>query len=227
MKSILSIFTAALLLLSCNNSTYKISGIIDEQQYNDTVYLGYSNDGYNFIAVDSTITTDGKFEFGGNIDDSKIYYISYNSELGPTPILFILEPGEISMEIGRDYYRVTGTPNNDLNQDIDNVMFKYVDEILQAQEVLNDSLANDSTISQARLSCYVAETEAKLYIKKVITENIKSLTALLHLVTFAEFFTTEELNQLIEQIPEENKDRDNNPLFDILSEIQYERQDTE
>ncbi len=215
---------AVTLLLSCNNPTYKISGIIDDTLADKTVYLGYSVDGYNFTAVDSTTINDDRFEFNGNIKDSKIYYICYNNNTGPIPIIFILEPGEISMEISADYCRITGTHNNNLNQEIEDTILEYVNNITRAQETTEADDSENKEDIEEYTHVIEIKNNTRQYIKNVITENIESLTALIHLVTFAEFFSNEEFDRLIEQIPDKNKDRDNNPLFDILTEIQYERQ---
>ena len=64
MKKILSIFTLLVALVSCSGgSKYTINGTINGAIDGDTVLLGYSLDGSDFITEQKTTIEGGKFQF--------------------------------------------------------------------------------------------------------------------------------------------------------------------
>lgn len=225
MKKILSIFTLSLILFSCSNTAYEIKGNINYGNNGDSIALGYSIDGNDITITDKTIIEDGKFTFSGNVDGTKIYYIAYEDELTPTYSLFFLEPGTINADITEEYSRITGTPANDLNIRIEDTLAEYVNEIQKIQyQMYSDSLISDSILAELTLRGYELQNEALLYVKNAIRENTESIISIFLLIQYADLFDDIEFANLVENVPEEYRDRSNNCLYDILQEMRIERE---
>ncbi len=224
MKKILSIFALLVALASCTGgSDYTISGIIDGAIDGDSVQLGYSVDGINFTTVQSTTIEGGKFHFSGKVDGSKIYYIGYNYTDPPIYSLLFLEGGNITAEISPAGSVTLGSPSNDLNAEIEKNLTQYVNTIYDCQmQLYSDTLLPDTTKAALSLKAMEAQRDASLYIKDIIDKNIGSIVGLFLLVQYADLFDKEELDRLVASIPQENIDRNNNCLYDILCEIQSE-----
>ena len=224
MKKLLILFLSAITLFACTAPEYKITGTIEGAIDGDSVSLGYSNNGIDFITTAKTTIKNGEFCFNGKQEGCKIYYIGYEGSEAPVYALFFLEGGEINAEIAPDYSYITGTPMNDLNIEIEDSLESFVMEMLSYQDILY----RDSTMSaekQAELNNknYLVQREAMSYIQSVIRENIDNMVGLFLLAQYSDIFDNNELATLLESIPDECKDSDNNPLYEILLEIQRQR----
>ena len=226
MKKIFSAIALLLAFASCagGGSDYTISGVIDGAIDGDSVQLGYSMDGINFTTVQATTIEGGKFQFSGKVDGSKIYYIGYNYTDPPLYSLLFLEGGNITTEISPAGSATVGTPSNDLNAEIEEHLAQYVNTIYDCQMLLySDTLLPDTTKAALSLRTMEAQRDASLYIKDIINNNISSIVGLYLLVQYADLFDNNEFDILMASIPQENIDRDNNCLYDILCEMQSER----
>ena len=226
MKKILSIFTLLVALVSCSGgSKYTINGTINGAIDGDTVLLGYSLDGSDFITEQKNTIEGGKFQFSGKVDGSKIYYIGYNYTEPPIYSLLFLEGGNITTEVSPEGSITTGTPANDLNAKIEKDLLEYVNTIYDCQiQIYEDTTLSDTTKARLSLLAMEAQRDASLYIKEVINDNITSIVGMFLLVQYADLFDNDELSRLVGSIPEEIIDRDNNCIYDILCEIKSERE---
>lgn len=225
MKKILSTLSLLVALASCTGgSEYTIEGTINGAIDGDTVLLGYSTDGIDFTTEQKTTIERGKFHFSGKVDGCKIYYIGYNYTEPPIYSLLFLEGGNITTEVSPEGSITSGTPANDLNAKIESDLVEYVSTIYDCQlQIYSDSLISDTTKARLSLLAMEAQRDASLYIKEVIRENISSTVGIFLLVQYADLFDNEEFDKLIASIPDENIDRNNNCLYDILCELQSER----
>lgn len=222
MRKIFSLIVAAVMFVACGNSEYRIIGSIEGAQEGDTVSLGYSCDGMDFSTVSKTVIKNGEFSFTGKQDDCKIYYIGYDSR--NIYALFFLEAGDITAHISPENSTITGSPMNDLNKEIEDSLQSYVLQMLTYQEKLySDSTLTESEQEELGNKSYLVQREAMTYIQETIRENIENMVGLFMLVQYCDLFDNNELSELINEIPEKNIDRDNNFLYDILLEIQEER----
>lgn len=224
MKQIIISFLAAISLFACSVPEYKITGTIEGAIDGDSVLLGYSSNGRDFTTVQSTTIKDGLFKFNGKQKGCKIYYINYPQKEDPIYALFFLEGGEITADITPNYSLITGTPTNDLNLQIEDSLESYVIKMLNLQ----DKLYRDTTLTQdVKAEIYSKndsiQREAMAYIQDVIRENIENMAGLFLLVQYSDLFGNDELDELVANVPDDNKDSDNNPLFDILLDIQAQR----
>lgn len=225
MKKIFSLIVAAIMFAACSNNEYRITGNIEGAQDGDSVILGYSSDGMEFITVNKAAIKNGEFSFTGKQKGCKIYYIGYeNDSIPPVYALFFLEAGDITAEISPNNSIIIGSPMNDLNKEIETSLENYVIEMLTYQEKLySDSTLSDSEKEELGNKSYLVQRTAMTYIQETIRENIDNMVGLFMLVQYSDLFDNNELQELISAIPEKNIDRENNYLYDILLEIQEER----
>lgn len=228
MKNIFTAVTLLLVLASCSTgSNYTITGSIDGAIEGDSVTLGYSVDGVNFVTESKTAIENGEFIFKGTVDGCKIYYIGYDNAIEPTYTLFFLEEGNINVEVSAEASIVSGTPANDLNAEVENHLAQYVNRLYEYQfRIYSDTLMTDSTRSAINIQATEIQRNASLYIQDVIRENINSIVSMFLLVQYSDLFDDDELAQLIDRIPKRHIDRENNCLYDILKEIQADREDS-
>lgn len=223
MRKTLLLLGFILALASCS-ADYTIEGSIDGAIDGDSVILGYSVNGINFTETDRTVIEQGKFKFAGKTNGSKIYYIGYEHTPEPTYVLFFLEGGDIKAEIHPGSYKVTGTPANNLNYDVEVQLAEYLGRMNELErQIMTDTLMADSTKSVMVLTAMETQRDAILYIKDVIRNNITSIVGMFLLVQYDYYFDNEEFNMLVDRIPDSNIDRNNNCLYDILREKVQDR----
>ena len=224
MKKLLILFISAITLFACNAPEYRITGTIDGAADGDSVSLGYSSNGIDFVTTAKTTIENGEFRFNGKQEGCKIYYIGYEGGEAPVYALFFLEGGDINAEIAPDYSYITGTPMNDLNIEIEDSLEGFVMEMLSYQDVLyRDSTISEELQAEINDKNNLVQREAMTYIQNVIRENINNMVGLFLLAQYSDLFDDSELASLLAAVPEECKDSDNNPLYGILTEIKNQR----
>ena len=226
MKKLFSLITIAVLLASCaGKQSYTINGSIDVENIKagDTISLGYSVDGTVYTPETYAVIKDGKFQFTGNVADCQLYYLVNHSTEEPLAIVF-LEGGNTAAEISNEKSLITGTNSNDIYTELQE---KLSAQMMQLQEN-QMKLYLDTTLTEEQRQAIISElevlsTNAQNVAKEFITTNIKTLPALFMLAQCASMFENEEYNALVEQIPSENKNTDNNCLFTVIEDIQEQR----
>lgn len=224
MKQIFVLLVTALTLFACSGSEYNITGTIEGAADGDSVLLGYSSNGVDFTTVKRSVIENGEFHFKGKMDGCKIYYIGYESDEAPIYALFFLEGGDIKADIGTNYSNITGSPMNDLNIEIEDALESYVMKMLNYQDILyRDSTLTPEEKAELDNKNFVAQSEAMTFVQDAIRKNIDNMVGLFLLVQYNDLFDNKEFAELLEAVPDENKDSDNNPLYDILLETQEYR----
>lgn len=226
MKKLFSLITLMVFLVSCGGTkSYKIDGniAIDGLKDGDTISLGYTKDGAEYTPEAYAVIKDGKFNFAGNTENCKFYFLVNHLTEEPLAIVF-LEGGNISADINNEKSVISGTTSNDLFTQFQE---EFSAKVMQLQEK-QMLLYLDTTLTEEQREGIVKELEtlseeASNTAKEFINNNIETMPALFMLVQFANMFENEELNALIEKIPEENKDSENNCFFSTLLQIQEQR----
>ncbi|MGL4293032.1 MAG: redoxin domain-containing protein [Bacteroidales bacterium] len=105
-------FAAVGMLASCSTpSQYDIKGTASTEMDGNMIYLQTMNEDADYISLDSTTVTNGKFEFKGLAAEPKIALLTFNSR-AIRPLTFVLEKGNLKVEIGEPNF-LSGTPAND------------------------------------------------------------------------------------------------------------------
>ncbi|WP_133533027.1 TlpA disulfide reductase family protein [Flavobacterium dankookense] len=117
MKKIILLLAITLIAVSCNSLSegeYSITGTIKGLP-NGIVYLEKPDEnGMSAKAVDTVKIIDGKFEIKGNSTEPEMYFLQVEKVNGK--VAFILEEGEISVEVDKDSIfksKIGGTYSND------------------------------------------------------------------------------------------------------------------
>lgn len=226
MKKLFSLIALMALIVSCGGTKpYKIDGTISAEGFadGDTISLGYSVDGASYSPESYATIKDGKFEFTGNVENSKFYYLVNHKTEEPLAMLF-LEGGNITATIDAEKSEVKGTKLNDLYAELQEDLTGYITQ-LQEKQI---SLYIDTTMTEEQREAILGELQvlsekASNIAKEFITNNIETLPGLFMLVQCANMFEDEEFDKLVESIPEENKDESNNCFYAILLDIQEQR----
>lgn len=116
MKKILLLVSAVAVLASCNkNETeYVITGTIKGIADGQTVVLEKQDSTGQIKPIDTAKIEKGKFTFTGSAAEPEMHLLQVQAVMGKVP--FILENGDIEMEINKDSVqntKVSGTYNND------------------------------------------------------------------------------------------------------------------
>lgn len=131
MKKILLTLLAATFIVSCQKKDYTISGDIKNHKGTDYVYLEVQ-DKNKPKTIDSIKIKDGKFEFKGKADTLDIAFIKIPALNCMFP--FVLENGEINIQINKDSIynpKIAGTDNN-------NDLMKFNVEMGKLNKALTD-----------------------------------------------------------------------------------------
>lgn len=226
MKKLFSLIALMALIISCGGTKpYKINGTVSIEGFTDgdTISLGYSIDGANYTPESYAALKNGKFEFTGNVENSKLYYLVNHKTEEPLAMLF-LEDGNIEVTIDNEKNEVKGTSSNDIYTEMQNNLSGYVSQ-LQEKQI---SLYMDTTLTEEQRENVLKELQtlsekASEIAKDFVTSNIKTLPGLFMLVQCASMFDDNEFDALVEQIPDECKDESNNCLYAVLLDIQEQR----
>lgn len=137
-------FLIAIVILSgtgCGpKNTFTVTGTLADSTANGkTVYLRDYN---NEKVVDSTVVTDGKFTFAGTILSDSIRRIDINQTRYYAN--FILEPGNITLNMEPGKYKMSGTPKNDVFARIEGETAKFS----EALDSIRKEIKKDTTLTQ-------------------------------------------------------------------------------
>lgn len=148
MKKIILLLSATVLLISCSKTKYTISGTAKGIENGKTVIMETQDaSGMSLIAVDTVKVENGKFEITGKATEPSFHMINVEGVQGKFP--FILENGDISIEINKDSInksKVSGTYNNDEFVSFNEELIKIQKEIMAFQK------KNTPLMSQAQQS---------------------------------------------------------------------------
>lgn len=141
MKKISLLLVATVVLISCSKvgkGEYLITGTAKGIENGKTLVLeSQSPIGNGLIAIDTVKIQNEKFEIKGKVTEPSFHLLQLESTAGKEPygkVVFILEEGEIAIEINKDTIsktKVSGTYNNDeyfnFNEDLIKLQKKLVD----------------------------------------------------------------------------------------------------
>lgn len=115
----LLLMSAMFSFVSCEKSTFKLSGILSSGYYDgDTVLLRqYQND--SLMNVGFTTIKEGSFELEGNAAEPYMAGLYLNSVL---LVPLVVEPGDIRVKLTGEEASVSGTPLND-------ALYEYIDRV--------------------------------------------------------------------------------------------------
>jgi hypothetical protein len=171
MKKISLLLVATVVLISCSKvgkGEYLITGVAKGIENGKTLILETQSPiGGGLIAIDTVKVENEKFEIKGKVTEPSFHLLQLESIPGKEPygkIVFILEEGEISIEVNKDSIqktKVSGTYNND-------EYFKFNEDLIK----INKSLADFQKINTKVMST-AQQTNDTAVINKLMKEYSK------------------------------------------------------
>lgn len=198
MKKIILLLSAAVVLISCSKvgkDEYIISGTAKGIENGKTIILQSQNEMGALIALDTVKVENEKFEIKGKVTEPAFHTIQLEAANGPIP--FILESGEIKIDIDKDSIqksKVSGTYSNDeyvkFNEEIKTIQKKVMDFQKQNMQAMNTAQQTKDTVvinklmkeyniiqeevgtkAKAKYTTY-AETHPKSFISALIIQGM-------------------------------------------------------
>lgn len=122
MKKIALFLLVALFAISCKNSTFTITGSVDQKELNGKTIFIKERINREWKTIDSTVVENQKFAFKGKADTAKIAYIVYEFPAKKkNRQAFVLEGGNITVSVDTtNFMTIKGTAQNDLLQTYQN-----------------------------------------------------------------------------------------------------------
>lgn len=132
------------LVASCGHKAgYVISGNVEGASNGEIVYL-QEPQGRTLVNLDSTVITNGKFEFRGTQDSTINAVITWEAKEGPQRAGLYLENGDIKVKFTEDNNTVTGTALNNASQEMKDKIVILNNEREKIQNTLKDSSLSET-----------------------------------------------------------------------------------
>lgn len=157
-----------LLSASCSDkgkSGYKIVGTVEYAADGDTVFLE-SIENMEVTRLDSAIIRNGTFSFKGRQDSTVARYLSCMTATDVFSIPFFLENGHIEVKMKSGNESVTGTPTNDIYQEIRSKMAEIMNKM---NEIYSDSTLTEE-VAEEKMD--QMEREYTIAQKEAVKKNI-------------------------------------------------------
>lgn len=192
-----------LALVACNNNKYVVTGQVEDTYDGELVYL-MEEVNREFVTVDSTTITKGKFKFEGTQDVPVFRYITYSDgENDPIFVDFFLENGKTNINLTHDPSQATatGTPVNDAYQKFKEEMNTVNQRMAEIYASLRDSELIAEQREEKMAEMETVETEMIDAIKKSIATNATSALGVHLLNNYHYYMGYDEAEELIAKIP--------------------------
>ena len=227
-KSVL-LFLLLLCFFSCNrpHDTFSIRGYIENATEGDTIGIA-SFTGDTVLVDVAHCTVKGKrFSLQGIVEHPTPLYLRYKVQDGYRHCMLFMEKGDIGIFIDTAGCRITGTPLNDLRNSIEDSITSYLAKLSEIEKLYYTTELNAGQL--ACLSACGLNLQERLvaYLHTAVKENIHNPLGLHLLVAYSPLFTMQELETLMEQIPDSIIVGGNIPFHTTLTAILEERKNTQ
>lgn len=190
-------------IVSCKRTNFIIRGSISTAKDGDTVFLQQRR-GNVLETVDTSLIRDGKFFFTGYEDSVAPRAITYANNEDDYFVPFVLEPGDITIEL-QESFKVGGTPHNDLLQN-------YYSRLNTYQEQLNffthrlppyTYLNKNSALIIAKIN--KLKTNCNELVFNTIRENINNPVSIILLLRDNYLLNSLQVEELTSMLPEKTR----------------------
>ena len=178
---------AALLLASCSNNTYTINGTVEDPSLEGaTVYKIERFDSSAMVVgeaeqkMDSTVVSDGKFQFVGKVDSPDFCTLSLlGNDPSSGPVLYnavVIEPGvTVNVDVlGGRKVRVSGSALNDVLQKNDDAYNEVADRYLDLYYKIRSGELSGSEAEEADREVEALREEMQDMNFHFVKENINN-----------------------------------------------------
>ena len=202
MKKILLGLALIVGMASCNTSSYKISGTLEDKVSGTAFLKKIEMQGQGLEDVDSAEVVEGKFTFEGSVEHPELYLIFFEDE--QIPIAFFLENASISItgeSTKLDDAVVKGSKNSDLFEKF-NKEVPYQDKVESMRE---EFFAAQQNGDQATMESLMADMqsiveEQQTYYRNFVKSNDKNAVGAFLTLNMAQALSFEELDSLVKNL---------------------------
>ncbi|MBB4801816.1 hypothetical protein HNP37_001877 [Flavobacterium nitrogenifigens] len=195
MKKILFVLTASAAIISCSkvkDGEYLITGTATGIENGKTIILQGADPATRMpVSLDTVKVENGKFEIKGKVTEPAFHTLILQGANGPIP--FILETGEIKINIDKDSIhksKVSGTYNNDeyvaFTEDMTKTQKNLIDfqkknnqKMQQAQQAQDTATINSLMKQYMTIQKEVQESSKTKYLKYAETHPKSFITVLI------------------------------------------------
>lgn len=209
MKKFLFLSAIAVIFAACQSkSEYTISGEVTDTSFEGQQVNLVANIDNNMETVDSTIVTNGKFAFKGNVETPVLRFLALDN----ARTIVMLEPGKINVVHDTDF-QVSGTPLNDTfsefnakQKDLNEEMMAISNQYRAAEA---DGTLTDELSSELRTSLNEVRENGKVMFLDFIENNINNELGQYMFLTSAGMFEIEEQKKILAMASEDFKADEN------------------
>lgn len=211
MRNILLLFLFAIVFASCNKDNIRVAGVVEGGCLSDgdSVYL-MQPDGNNVAKIKGrAVVRDGHFKITGNTSLPALCNVVVFTPAGTLArkVDFIAEGGEVSVRLLPEYYRVAGTPLNDVLQ-------SYRDSMEVASRIYKryySKKAETPTLSEMGVKeaddvMAIASFQYRTVLYRAIESNIGNILAPYFIKNNIDIIEPSRGLQFIDKLPAEYKD---------------------
>lgn len=223
-KSVL-LFLLLLCFFSCKrpHDTFSIRGYIENAAVGDTICIARFTGAPVLEDVAHCTVKEGRFGLQGIVEHPAPLYLRYKVQNGYRHCMLFMEKGDIGISIDTTGCRITGTPLNDLRNSIEDSITSYLAVLGEIERLYYSAELNAGQL--ARLSACGLNLQERLvaYLHTAVKENIHNPLGLYLLVAYSPLFTMQEIETLMEQIPDSIIVGSNIPFYKTVTNVIEER----
>lgn len=202
MKKFAYLLATSAFIVACSGGGYTITGSIEGAKDGEKVYLN-SVENKQLVAIDSTIIEKGSFIFKGSQDTPAERYLSWQSaEMGnPMIIDFFLENGDIKVEMSEALSSITGTPNNDIMQEIRELEAEITQEAREIIDALSTSELSEDEQAEKIAQLEAIDEKVTSIMIDAVKKNVSNPVGISLFKQNYYYMTIDELIEVTSQIP--------------------------
>ncbi len=204
MKKFIYFLAVVAIVAACGeNKGYVVTGTVEGGADGDTVFL-QKVEGRSLVKIDTAVITKGIFTFKGVQDSTVSRYVSFKSTGNDGLLMdFFLENGNINIKLTHDNDSATGTPNNDVYQEIRD----QLNDLNKQMRAVYNSMS-DTTLTDEQRHAKIREIDSmqnkEIEINKAgVSKNITNPVGVHLLKNNHYYYGVDELDLLMPQIPAE------------------------
>lgn len=205
---------SSVLLTACSGDGYTVSGTVSDNFYNDdTVYVKRQS-GDSISTVGSCRIEAGCFRMSGAVDTAYLAVLY----LGNTPVVpFVVEPGNITINVEGDGAKVSGTL---LNDELNLFMAKkdsfevVINDILGSEaRMIMDGISADEARERVERRFISLTTELEIYVDSYIRRHYNDIIGPCVLKMYCADVPYSMLNDRVKRIIEDAPEQFRNDRF--------------
>lgn len=209
MKKFAYLLITGAFMAACSGGGYTITGSIEGAKDGEKVYLN-SVENNQLVAIDSAIIKQGNFIFKGTQEIPVERYLSWQSaEMGSQILLdMFLENGDIKVKMSDTLSSVTGTPNNDIMQEVRVLENEITQEAREIIDALSTSELSEDEQAEKIAQLEGLEEKATDLMIDVVKKNVSNPVGISLFKQNYYYMTLDDLIEVTSQIPAATYDTD-------------------